>query len=131
VSREIQLVILDDITREPADEAVTIGLNGEWWELDLTTAHADDLRETLGQWTRRGRQTDGVPTPLPGPVSDNPVTARRDYFRRMRTWGNDNGFRTVKKGATGYYISRALKVAYAAANPWDTEPSKADYPGSK
>jgi hypothetical protein len=43
----------DDLTDEPADTTVSFGLDGEDYEIDLTDANAEELREMMEPTSRR------------------------------------------------------------------------------
>jgi hypothetical protein len=81
--------VLDDLTGEPAAETVGFGLDGIDYDIDLSFANADALRELLQRYADAGRRTGGRkrrPRIVPGakrprakatPKQAKPVAGRR------------------------------------------------------
>ncbi|WP_147201168.1 Lsr2 dimerization domain-containing protein, partial [Pseudonocardia asaccharolytica] len=55
--QEVRLV--DDLTGEQADETVVFGLDGKGYEIDLSKAHAESLRNVLAEFVAAARRADG------------------------------------------------------------------------
>lgn len=110
------VVVTDDIDRESAaDETVEFALDGWVYELDLTTAHAKELRELLAvhvevahdKWKmpprkRRGRkQLEPLPQQLAalavGSLERSPTSERTSLMldrrarKTIREWGQEHG----------------------------------------
>lgn len=51
--------VLDDLTGEPAAETVGFGIDGIDYDIDLSFANADALRELLQRYADAGRRTGG------------------------------------------------------------------------
>ncbi|MGH3966503.1 MAG: histone-like nucleoid-structuring protein Lsr2, partial [Pseudonocardiaceae bacterium] len=47
MAQKVAVLLIDDISGEPADETVRFGLDGKDYEIDLTAKHALALRENL------------------------------------------------------------------------------------
>lgn len=47
MAQKIQILLLDDIDGSAADETVTFALDGVSYEIDLVSAHAAELRDSL------------------------------------------------------------------------------------
>lgn len=45
MAQKVQVLLVDDLDGGEADETVTFALDGKTYEIDLTTANADKLRE--------------------------------------------------------------------------------------
>jgi len=59
VARNTAVQVLDDLTGEPAAETVGFGLDGIDYDIDLSFANADALRELLQRYADAGRRTGG------------------------------------------------------------------------
>jgi hypothetical protein len=59
VARNTAVRVLDDLTGEPAAETVGFGLDGIDYDIDLSFANADALRELLRRYADAGRRTGG------------------------------------------------------------------------
>lgn len=49
--------LIDDFDGSEAAETVTFGLDGRSYEIDLTTEHATQLRDSLEMWVSHARLT--------------------------------------------------------------------------
>lgn len=122
-----QTRIVDDIDLESdADTTVKVGLNGKWYNLDLSQAHADQLVDEVTAWTKHGTldtkprkeigpkltpgagdETDWWVTPLDADAS---TKARYKELREeMRAWGREREWANL--GDNGR-LPRALCEAY-------------------
>ena len=108
MAQSVQIILEDDLEGGPADETVQFGLDGRQYEIDLSTANAEKLREALRPYAAAGRRTQGKPTRAPGPRSStggNPETAK------IRAWAKENGYEVSDRGR----IHQSVKDAYYAA----------------
>lgn len=108
MAQKVIVQLLDDIDQTPADETVRFALDGVNYEIDLTTANAAKLRDSLAQWTGHARRTGGRKSTGRGTASG---PARSD-LNEMREWGRKNGFKVSDRGR----VSRELQEAYDKAN---------------
>lgn len=59
MARNTAVKVLDDLTGDPAAETVGFGLDGIDYDIDLSFANADALRELLQRYADAGRRTGG------------------------------------------------------------------------
>ncbi|SFW90832.1 Lsr2 dimerization domain-containing protein [Amycolatopsis australiensis] len=59
MARNTAVRVLDDLTGEPAAETVGFGLDGIEYDIDLSFANAEALRELLQRYADAGRRTGG------------------------------------------------------------------------
>ncbi|BDZ56653.1 Lsr2 protein [Barrientosiimonas humi] len=109
MAQKVIVQLLDDIDQTPADETVRFALDGVNYEIDLTTANAAKLRDSLAQWTGHARRTGGRKSTGRGGSSGG--SGRQD-LNEMREWGRKNGFKVSDRGR----VSRELQEAYDKAN---------------
>ena len=62
MAQKVQVLLVDDIDGGTADETVTFGLDGVTYEIDLTSAHASELRDAFAQWVGHARKVGGRTT---------------------------------------------------------------------
>ncbi|WP_344428303.1 Lsr2 dimerization domain-containing protein [Pseudonocardia ailaonensis] len=67
--------LLDDLDGSAASETVAFELDGRRYEIDLSTAHATELRAALAPFLRAGRQTQAARRPDPDAVHDTDFRA--------------------------------------------------------
>jgi hypothetical protein len=113
--------LIDDLTGEPADETLTISLDGRTVVLDLCAANAENVRHVLGVYLDAGR-----PVRTPRAVTSTPRSARKASGgtraktdqSEARTWARSNGWPTLAD--RGRMPADAL-AAYRAAHTGGAE----------
>ena len=107
MAQSVKIILEDDIEGGPADETVQFGLDGRQYEIDLSTANAEKLREALRLYAAAGRRAQGKParTIRPRSSGGNPETAK------IRAWAKENGHQVSDRGR----IHQSVKDAYYAA----------------
>ncbi|WP_233226206.1 Lsr2 dimerization domain-containing protein [Amycolatopsis sp. CA-126428] len=77
MARNTAVRVLDDLTGAPAAETVGFGLDGIDYDIDLSVANAEALRELLQRYADAGRRTGGRknrPRLVPGAQKTAPKT---------------------------------------------------------
>lgn len=101
-------LLVDDIDGGDADETVTFGLDGVSYEIDLTTANAAKLRDSISVWTGSARKV--------GRAGRGGGARRRSAgsgdAQAIRDWAKANGYEVSGRGR----ISAQVKAAYEAAH---------------
>jgi hypothetical protein len=89
VAQKVQVLLIDDLEGVEADETVSFGVDGKVYEIDLTTANADKLREVLEPYTGAGRK-------ISGRRGGKPATGQRVEVgadsATIRAWARSNGW---------------------------------------
>lgn len=113
MARRIVHQLVDDIDGtllEVGDgETVHFSLNGTAYEIDLTNAHAEELRAALEPYIQAGRRASaggGRPT------APRRRAARNSDVGEIREWAKKNGFKVSERGR----IPADIMDAYRAAN---------------
>lgn len=104
MAQKIQVMLVDDIDGSTADETVNFALDGAKYEIDLTTAHAAQLRAALAPWIRAGRKTSTRSTGR-GRSSSGDVA-------KIRAWAKSHGYEVSERGR----IPASIRDAYNAAH---------------
>jgi hypothetical protein len=109
MAQSVQIILEDDLEGGEADETVQFSLDGKDYEIDLSTANAEKLREALRPYTaagrKAGRTTQARNTGARASKSD-PDTAK------IRAWAKENGHPVSDRGR----IHQSVKDAYYAAH---------------
>ena len=109
MAQSVQIILEDDLEGGEADETVQFSLDGKDYEIDLSTANAEKLREALRPYAaagrKAGRTTTARSTGARAPKSD-PDTAK------IRAWAKENGHEVSDRGR----IHQSVKDAYYAAH---------------
>lgn len=118
MAQEIKVILVDDLDKGKADDTVTFGLDGVSYEIDLSQAHADQLREafapwvgharklTRGQAARRsvGRTRTGGSGGSGGPGGETAA---------IRTWARQNGHNVSERGRIAANVVEAYRQAHS------------------
>jgi hypothetical protein len=109
----VQLV--DDLTNETIEdgegESVRFALDGVSYAIDLSTAHADELRGLLSQYVSAARKADAASSTKPRSVSRSSSSSKID-LKDVRDWASKHGYDVSSRGR----IPGNVQEAYAAAH---------------
>ena len=108
MAQKRQILLIDDLTGEEAQETVRLALDGAQYEVDLTSEHAAELREKLSPYVSGGRRLRGGSS---GRSTRRETTSRSDDSRKIREWAIANGYKPSARGR----ISQEIREAYSAA----------------
>lgn len=110
MAQRVNVVLVDDLDGKDADETVSFGLDGSNYEIDLSSAHAQELRDSLERYIKAGRKSGGSGRRGKGRRSGGASsgTSAAD----IRAWARENGFDVPDRGR----VSAEVREAYAAAH---------------
>jgi hypothetical protein len=111
VAQKVQVVLTDDIDGGDADETVQFALDGISYEIDLSDANAEALREALGQYVDAARRVGGRASRRGGAPKSRPASERVD-MSNVRAWARENGYQISDRGR----VSSEVRAAYEAAH---------------
>jgi hypothetical protein len=106
VAQRVNVVLVDDLDGNEAAETVSFGLDGVDYEVDLSEAHAEDLRTALAPYIGVGRKTGGRRRKS-GRASEPSASASE-----IREWARQNGWEVPDRGR----VAAEVREAYAAAH---------------
>lgn len=106
MARQTIVKLIDDIDGSIADETVTFGLDGKWFEVDLNTEHGKQLRDALAPFVAAGRKVGGNNTRnitsarsyMAGRHGSPSESANREENGKIREWATANGFTVHPRG---------------------------------
>ena len=103
--------LVDDLDSGPADETVRFSIDGRDYEIDLSTRHAQALRENLADYIEHARRA-GKPN-KPGLRRHNDADGRsnRDDAAAIRAWARENGHEVSDRGRIPKTVVEAYRVA--------------------
>ena len=96
MAQKIQTLFVDDLDSGEAEGTVRFGLDGASYEIDLSAAHAEELRKVFAPYTRAGRKvTGGVRR-----TARNQGRAAANGFsnNEVRDWAKANGVEVKGRG---------------------------------
>ncbi|GEK22540.1 histone-like nucleoid-structuring protein Lsr2 [Cellulomonas xylanilytica] len=110
MAQKVQVLLVDDIDGGTADETVTFGLDGVTYEIDLTSGHAGELRDSFAQWVGHARKVGGRTA-----AKSTAPRGRRSSSgdaQAIREWAKEHGHHVSERGR----ISAEVKAAYDASH---------------
>lgn len=107
MARVESVQLVDDLDGGAADETVSFSLEGARWEIDLTSAHAAELRAALAPFVVAARRPSGGSSARRGSAGPVAATPRR-RTTEIRRWALANGFELAGRGR----IPNSVVAAY-------------------
>jgi hypothetical protein len=113
VAQRTEIVFTDDLDGGPADETVRFGIDGTQYEIDLSKAHAGELRSALQPYVASARRvTSGGAGGAGGSRRASRSAARRGPDPSdVRAWARSEGIEVKDKGR----VPAELVVKFQAA----------------
>ncbi|NOV97249.1 Lsr2 dimerization domain-containing protein [Isoptericola halotolerans] len=108
--QKTQVVLIDDIDGSDGDETVTFALDGVSYEIDLSAAHAAELRESFAQWIGHGRRT--AARSAPRASASRRGRTDREQLQKIREWARDNGHQVNDRGRIPGRVLEAYEAAH-------------------
>ncbi|MCZ7415055.1 MULTISPECIES: histone-like nucleoid-structuring protein Lsr2 [unclassified Streptomyces] len=110
MAQKVQVLLVDDLEGGEADETVTFALDGKSYEIDLTEANAQKLRESLAEFVKAGRRTGGRSGGR-GKARTGSSGGSQDTAK-IRAWAKENGYNVNDRGR----VPAEIREAYEKAN---------------
>jgi len=96
VAKEMLTKLIDDLDGGAAKETVTFSLDGDTFEIDLSTKNASKLRNTLKVYVERGHRD--VTTPPRGRRAVVNRSTGSDQNQAIRAWARRKGYEVASRG---------------------------------
>jgi hypothetical protein len=109
MAQHVQYLLVDDIDGGDAVETVSFSLDGVSYEIDLTSANANKLRDDLSTWVGHARRSGGRKSTRRASAT---AGQRRGDLSPVREWARNNGHPVSDRGR----ISAEVQAAYDKAN---------------
>lgn len=108
MAQRVEVVLIDDLDGGPAAETVTFALDGVSYEIDLSDANAQKLRDDFASWTGHARRSGTArSTKRRGGGG-----SKRNDLAAIREWARANGHSVSDRGR----ISAEVQAAYDKAH---------------
>ena len=110
MAQKVQVILTDDLDGGEADESVQFAIDGVSYEIDLSEANAEALREALTPFVEAARRVGGRSVRR-GASKSTPAAERTD-LSELRAWARENGYQVSDRGR----VSSEVRAAYEAAH---------------
>jgi hypothetical protein len=97
MAQKVQTLFIDDIDGGEAEGTVRFSLDGTEYEIDLSTAHSDDLRKALGTYIEHGRKISGTARRAGRGTGRRNANGAVDTAK-AREWAKDQGLEIKDRG---------------------------------
>jgi hypothetical protein len=105
--RSVTVTLVDDLDQAKADETVSFSLDGRDYEIDLSRAHAGELRKMADRYIAAARKARTAVHPRSG----RRTQADRERSRRIRAWAVERGLMTSERGRIPEHVTREYEAA--------------------
>jgi hypothetical protein len=96
MAQKVQTIFIDDIDGSEADGTVRFGLDGTEYEIDLSSAHGEELRKALGDYITHARKVAGAGRRAArGAGRRNSANADT---AKVREWAKEQGIEVKDRG---------------------------------
>jgi hypothetical protein len=109
VAQQVQVTYVDDLDGGPADQTVHFSLDGKGYEIDLSDAHAADLRDVLAQYIAAARRA-GRSGSRARPAAQS-TAGDRERNRAIREWARSQGMEISDRGRIPSDLTEAYDKA--------------------
>ena len=109
MAQRTEIVFTDDLDGGPADETVRFGIDGTQYEIDLSKAHAGELRAALQPFVAGARRA-AAPA-ASRRAGARPAARRGPSPSDVRAWARSEGIEVKDKGR----VPAELVVKFQAA----------------
>ena len=109
MAQKVQTFLIDDLDGSEAEDTVLFGLDGTQYEIDLSAAHAKELRAALARYIDAGRKVAGTAR-WPG-HNGRKTPASSISNTEVRTWAKAQGLEVKERGR----VSAEILAQYQAA----------------
>jgi hypothetical protein len=96
MAQRVQTLFIDDLDGSPADGTIRFGLDGTDYELDLSTEHAQLLRDALARYVHAARRLNGTPR-RPSRTGRKPQASGLNTSE-VREWAKAQGIDVKERG---------------------------------
>lgn len=108
MAQKVHIVLVDDLDGSEAEETVTFGLDGVSYEIDLNTANAAKLRDSITPFLGSARRVGGRKGSRKG-------AGRTDLGpspKEVRDWARSNGWELSDRGRVPAEVREAFDAAH-------------------
>ena len=114
VAQRTITTLIDDIDGSEASETVVFGLDGTTYEVDLSEAHAEDLREVLSPYVSVARRAGSPAGGRSGRARATRPAASGDVDpKAVRAWAQANGVEVSARGRINSAVLEQYRTAHS------------------
>lgn len=108
MAQKVKITLEDDLTGGAAEETVRFGLDGKFYEIDLSAGNAAQLRDAVRPFTNQARQ---VQTGKRAKAPKGASSQHKGETAKVRAWAQENGYDVAERGRIHQHIINAYYAA--------------------
>jgi hypothetical protein len=112
VVQKTQVILVDDIDGSEADETVTFALDGVNYEIDLTSAHASEIRDAFATWIGHARKQQTRGAGRAAGVGARRGRTDKEQLSKIREWAREKGYKVSDRGRIPGNVLEAYQAAH-------------------
>lgn len=97
MAQRVTVALIDDLDGGEASETIAFGVDGKNYQIDLSSANADKLRDSLASFVAVARRSGGARRAGEASGSPRPVVDR-EQNQAIREWARRNGRKLSDRG---------------------------------
>ena len=103
MAQQVTVSLVDDLSGSQADETVAFGLDGKFYEIDLSASNAERLRNVFAQFVDAARKAgrtgrSGARAETGVAVAPRAVAVDREQNQAIREWARKRGMKVSDRG---------------------------------
>ena len=113
MAQKVTVSLVDDLDGSEAEETVEFGLDGAFYEIDLSEENAERLRDALSEFVEHARRSGGRKRAgrlVAAGRAPRTASADREQNQAMREWARKQGMNISDRGR----IPKEVAEAYNA-----------------
>jgi hypothetical protein len=125
MAQKVLVQLVDDLDGTSSQDVSTVlfGLDGVSYEIDLTEANAERLRESLGEYVESARRIGGRIKRGTRPAQSG-KSANAGEAGQIREWALANGYELAGRGRIPSHVVEAYKQAQSEPKPAKAAPKR-------
>lgn len=118
MAQKVLVQLVDDLDGTSSQDVTTVlfGLDGVSYEIDLTEANAERLRESLTEYVEAARRVGGRIKRGTRPAAGSKAASANEASQ-IREWAQENGFELAGRGRIPSHVVEAYKAAQTEEKP--------------
>ncbi|GAA3972670.1 Lsr2 family protein [Actinomadura viridis] len=107
MAQKVQVLLVDDLDGGEADETVAFSIDGASYEIDLSSANAKKLRDSLQPFVEKSRKA-GATTRR----RRQRGASSRERSAEIRAWAKDHGIKVNERGRIPANVIEKYEAAH-------------------
>jgi hypothetical protein len=132
MAQKVLVQLVDDLDGTSSHDVTTVlfGLDGVTYEIDLTEANAERLRESLAEYVESARRVGGRVKRGTRPGAGSKAASASEAGQ-IREWAQENGFELAGRGRIPSHVVEAYQQAQGDGKSRAKAPATAKAPAKR